>query len=333
MLKSNKYSFTFIDLFAGIGGFHLAMHKNGGKCVFASEIDKNARITYRLNFESISPTIFEDGFFNEDITDSNLDYKNIPDFDILCAGFPCQAFSIAGRREGFLDARGTLFFNIEKIIEAKQPKVIFLENVKNLKTHDNKRTFQIMKDILDKKLNYEVHTEVLNAMDYGNIPQNRERIYMVGFHREKVKNYSSFEFPKKVKLSKKIRNLIIQKKQPDYYYYKEAHQYFDELRKTMVSPKTLYQWRRVYVRENKNNVCPTLTANMGTGGHNVPLLIDNYGIRKLTPEECLKFQGFPYTFAFPKGMANSHKYKQAGNSVVVPVVYRITQQILNVLFN
>lgn len=333
MSKTIKKRFTFIDLFAGIGGFHLAMHKNGGRCVFASEIDKNARKTYQLNFLKISPEIFKNGFFNEDITDPGLNYNDIPDFELLCAGFPCQAFSIAGRREGFLDARGTLFFNIEKIIEAKQPKAIFLENVKNLRSHDNYRTFQIMKEILEKKLNYKVYDEVLNAMDYGNIPQNRERIYIVGFHRDKVDNYNYFEFPGEINLSKNIREIINSQKQHEIYYYNKGHQYYEELKKTMKSKKTLYQWRRVYVRENKNNVCPTLTANMGTGGHNVPLVLDDYGIRKLTPEECLKFQGFPDNFRFPKEMANSHKYKQAGNSIVVPVVDRITKQILKILFN
>jgi DNA (cytosine-5)-methyltransferase 1 len=326
-----KHNFTFIDLFAGIGGFHIAMHNNGGKCVFVSEIDKYARETYKLNFQKTSPIIFRNGLFNSDITDSKLIYQDIPDFDILCAGFPCQAFSIAGRQEGFRDTRGTLFFNIQKIIETKWPKVIFLENVKNLQSHDNRRTFMVMKDILENKLKYKINVAVLNSMEYGNIPQNRERIYIVGFHPEKVKNHILFEFPQKIELTKDVRSVILPEKQDDIFYYKEDHKYYPVLSKSLKSRDTLYQWRRVYVRENKSNVCPTLTANMGTGGHNVPLLIDDHGIRKLTPEECLRFQGFPDNFAFPKTMANSHRYKQAGNSIVVPVVDKITQQILKVL--
>lgn len=331
MSKAKKEKFTFIDLFAGIGGFHLALHSLGGECVFASEIDKYARQTYKYNFETISPALFKEGLFNEDITDIELNFDQIPNFDILCAGFPCQAFSIAGRREGFNDTRGTLFFDIQKILEIKRPKAFFLENVKNLQSHDNKRTFKIMLDVLHKKLKYEVFPKVLNAMTHADIPQNRERIFIVGFDPKQVKNCFDFKFPNEIIPTKKIEDLLYKERQEDIYYYKSSHQYYAELYNSMKNSSTLYQWRRVYVRENKSNVCPTLTANMGTGGHNVPLLKDKFGIRKLTPRECLRFQGFPESFNFPDGMANTQCYKQAGNSVVVPLIKSVSKQIINII--
>lgn len=321
--------FNFIDLFAGIGGFHIAMHKNGGKCVFASEWDKNARITYQHNFEKISPELFSSGNFASDIT--KVDPKNIPDFDVLCAGFPCQAFSVAGLRQGFADTRGTLFFNIEKILEVKRPKAFILENVKNLQTHDSGKTFETMIEVLEQKLKYKVFYKVLNSMEYSNVPQNRERIFIVGFDPKQVKNFSSFEFPSKVKLTKTIKDVLEHTEQDSIYYYKESHRYYKSLSEKLNSSDTVYQWRRVYIRENKSNVCPTLTANMGGGGHNVPLIIDDFGIRKLTPLECLGFQGYPKSFKFPKGMANSHCYKQAGNSVVVPLVMKVAKLVSDCL--
>lgn len=325
---AKKKDFKFIDLFAGIGGFHLAMHNSGGECVFASEWDKYARITYEENFKTISPELFKNGNYNWDIND--VDPYKIPEFDILCAGFPCQPFSIAGKREGFNDTRGTLFFNIEKIIEKKRPKVVLLENVKNLVSHDKGNTLKVIIEILENKLKYKVRYAVLNSATHSNVPHNRERIFIVGFDPQKVRNYSDFEFPNPIPLEKSIHDILEKIKMPEQYYYKEDHQYYSELKKTMLSIDTIYQWRRVYVRENKSNVCPTLTANMGTGGHNVPLIKDKFGFRKLSPKECFYFQGFPREFILPQ-IANSHLYKQAGNSVVVPLVERVAKEILNVL--
>jgi DNA (cytosine-5)-methyltransferase 1 len=321
--------FKFIDLFAGIGGFHLAMHNVGGKCVFASEWDKYARVTYEQNFKKISPELFKNGKYNWDINDVNP--NEIDDFEVLCAGFPCQPFSIAGKREGFNDTRGTLFFNIEKIISIKKPKVVFLENVKNLVSHDKGKTFNTIIEILEKKLGYKVYWRVLNSATSSNVPQNRERIFIIAFDPIQVRNHGDFRFPDLIPLKKTIRDVIENGKQDDNLYYKENHQYFPELKKTIISKDTIYQWRRVYVRENKSNVCPTLTANMGTGGHNVPLILDDYGIRKLTPRECLAFQGFPKDFKLPENMANSHCYKQAGNSVVVPLIQKVTTEIFKII--
>ncbi len=320
--KPKKPAFTFIDLFAGIGGFRLAMQNSGGACVFTSEWDKKAKKTYEANFGEVP--------FG-DIT-QNLIKGYIPNkFDILCAGFPCQAFSIAGYRKGFTDTRGTLFFDLEQIIEKHKPKVVFLENVKNLVSHDKGRTFQIILDILEKKLKYKVSYKILNTMKHANIPQNRERIFIVAFDPKQVKNFADFKFPSEIPLTKNIHDFLEKDKQPDNFYYNTDHRYYPELSKAMVSKDTVYQWRRVYARENKSNVCPTLTANMGTGGHNVPLILDDYGIRKLTPKECFAFQGYPMDKYILPQIANSKLYMQAGNSVTTTLVEKITRNIIKTL--
>ncbi|MDO4879855.1 MAG: DNA cytosine methyltransferase [Capnocytophaga sp.] len=311
----------FIDLFAGIGGFRLAMQNVGAECVFSSEWDKFAQQTYQENY---GETPFGDITLQET-------KKKIPKkFDILCAGFPCQAFSIAGYQKGFKDTRGTLFFEIEEIAHKHRPKVIFLENVKNLVSHDKGRTFKVITNVLEQKLGYKIFYEVLNTMEYANIPQNRERIFIVAFDPKQVPNYNDFQFPKKIKLTKTIHNFLEKGKQEDYFYYQPTHKYTPELKKTITRKDTIYQWRRVYVRENKSNVCPTLTANMGTGGHNVPIIKDDFGIRKLTPRECFNFQGYPKDFILPN-IAKSKLYIQAGNSVTMPLIQRISKQILKIL--
>ena len=317
-----NYTFKFIDLFAGIGGFRLALQNIGGKCIYTSEWNNDAKKTYKENFGEIP--------FGDITKERNKNY--IPDnFDILCAGFPCQAFSIAGYQKGFADIRGTLFFDIEQIVEKHKPKVVFLENVKNLISHNNGNTFKTIVDILETKLKYKVFYKVLNSATHANIPQNRERIFIVAFDPKQVKNYSKFEFPKPIKLTKTIHDCLENGKQSDNYYYSRIHPYYPELEKTIISKDTVYQWRRVYARENKSNLCPTLTANMGAGGHNVPLIKDNFGIRKLTPKECFAFQGYPIEkYIIPK-LANSKLYMQAGNSVTTTLIERIANQIIEVL--
>jgi DNA (cytosine-5)-methyltransferase 1 len=317
-----NYTFKFIDLFAGIGGFRIALQNTGGKCIYTSEWNKDAKITYKENFGETP--------FGDITRDQTKNY--IPkDFDILCAGFPCQAFSIAGHRKGFADTRGTLFFDLEQIIESHRPKVVFLENVKNLISHDNGNTFKIIKETLEEKLKYKVYFKILNSMTHANIPQNRERIFIVAFDPKQVKNHSKFNFPNEIKLTKSIHDIIDSEKQEDCFYYPKTHKYYPELEKAMVSKDTVYQWRRVYVRENKSNVCPTLTANMGSGGHNVPLIKDDFGIRKLTPKECFAFQGYPMDkYILPK-IANSKLYMQAGNSVTTTLIERIGKKIIEVL--
>jgi len=317
-----NYTFKFIDLFAGIGGFRIAMQNVGGKCIFTSEWNENAKKTYRANF---GETPFGD--ITKDYT-KNYIPENL---DILCAGFPCQAFSIAGYQKGFHDTRGTLFFDLEKIIEAKRPKVVFLENVKNLVSHDKGNTFKIILEILEQKLGYKAYTKILNSATHANVPQNRERIFIVAFDTNQINNHSDFKFPEPIPLTKTIHDILEKGKQADSLYYKKDHKYYSELKKTMTSKDTIYQWRRVYVRENKSNVCPTLTANMGAGGHNVPLVLDDYGIRKLTPKECFAFQGYPMDKYILPNIANSSLYMQAGNSVTTTLIERIGNEILKVL--
>lgn len=313
--------FTFIDLFAGIGGFRIALQSLGGKCVFSSEWDANAQKTYFYNFGEIP---------YGDITKESI--KNcIPDgFDVLCAGFPCQAFSIAGYRKGFEDTRGTLFFDVAEIIKRKRPKAVFLENVKNLYTHDNGKTFAVIKATLEE-LGYVVYHKVMNSMEYANVPQNRERIFIVCFDPKQVKNHHQFLFPNKTELTHTIHDCIDPEINDKALFYGAKFIHYEELKRDMVSMDTIYQWRRQYVRENKSNVCPTLTANMGTGGHNVPLILTKYGIRKLSPKECINFQGYPKEYQFPTSIANSAKYKQAGNSVVVPLITKVCQNIISII--
>ncbi len=311
--KKNK-SFRTVDLFAGVGGIRLGFESAGFKTVFSNDFEPHCKHTYDLNFKDSKLII-------EDIRKIGID--DLPEFDFLLGGFPCQAFSIAGYRQGFDDekGRGNLFFDVARIIEAKQPTGFLLENVKNLKTHDNGRTFQIIEETL-VSLGYHVKAKVLNTMDYGNVPQNRERIYIVGF---KNKTHSdNFEFPNPVKLDKKISDLLEDKVEGKYYYNDKP--LYERLKEHTFEEGKVYQWRRQYVRENKSGVCPTLTANMGTGGHNVPIIKDKKGIRKLTPLECFRIQGFPESYILPT-IADSALYKQAGNSVSVPVVEAVARQI------
>jgi len=310
------------SFFAGVGGIDSAFEDKDFKVIYANEIDEYAVNTFEANH-----------YIKVDCRDiNNVKSSELPDFDVMLAGFPCQAFSLAGYRQGFDDekGRGTLFFELERIFKAKKPKVIFLENVKNLVGHDDGNTFRVILEKLEHA-GYFVKHQVLNAVNYGNIPQNRERIYIVAF-RDK-KKFHNFEFPKPIELTTKLSDIIdFENKQNDKYYYTENNcGFYSILKEQMINLNSIYQWRRVYVRENKSNVCPTLTANMGTGGHNVPLIIAKHGIRKLTPLECFKLQGFPDYFIIPNGMSDTRLYKQAGNSVVVPVIERIAEEIKKVL--
>lgn len=326
-LKASKYQ--CISLFAGVGGIDYGFEHAGFKTVYANEFDPKAVHTYELNHD-IKVDCRDIHEVVKDLEEGKDPFNN-QDFNILLAGFPCQAFSIAGYREGFEDkkGRGGLFFEIVKIIHYKKPEIVFLENVKNLRGHDNGKTFSIIIEALEAE-GYHVKHEVLNSMDYGNVPQNRERIYIVAF-RDKAK-CDKFQMPTPIKLEKGLDQIIdYHTKLDDKFYYTDKFLHYDELLESINRKDTLYQWRRRYVRENKSNVCPTLTANMGTGGHNVPLVLTDHGIRKLTPKECFGFQGFPQKFTLPDDLSNSYLYKQAGNSVSVSVIERIAKQILKVL--
>ncbi|MCC6711097.1 MAG: DNA cytosine methyltransferase [Candidatus Pacebacteria bacterium] len=309
-----KTKLKTIDLFAGMGGIRIGFEDEGFETVYANDYEPSCKKTYDLNFPNTELHV-------EDIRNVSID--DIPDFDLMLAGFPCQPFSVAGYRQGFEDkkGRGNLFFHMAKIIEEKQPMGFLLENVKNLEGHDKGKTFKIIKETLEE-LGYHIKARVLNTMEYGNLPQNRERIYIVGFKNKKI--VDDFEWPKKIELNKKIHELF-DKEVPEKYQYNNKSLY-PKLKDDVNSENTLYQWRRHYVRENKKGVCPTLTANMGTGGHNVPLIKQGQIIRKLTPRECARFQGYPDSYILPE-LADSKLYKQVGNSVSITVIRRIAKNI------
>lgn len=313
------------SFFAGVGGIDQGFEAAGPfKVVYANEYDPYPVQTYELNSK-----IKVDGRDIHEVLPSE-----IPDFDVLMAGFPCQAFSVAGHRQGFEDekGRGTLFFELIRIIKDKKPPIIFLENVKNLVGHDGGNTFRVIINALQDE-GYFVKHAVLNAMEYGNVPQNRERIYIVGFlDREAYKN---FEFPMPVELNRRLSDIIDfeSKLDPKYYYTKGKYKgdIFEQLEDAMDDSNAVYQWRRKYVRKNKSGVVPTLTANQGEGGHNVCLIKTKNGIRKMTPHECFNAQGFDVDFKLPTVMSDARLYKQAGNSVCVSVIERIATEIANAL--
>ena len=325
MIKNNDTvstkNYTIASFFGGVGGIDLGFEQTKKfSTVYINEFDKNAQETISINLPYV-----------------NLDKRDIhevksievPKTDVIVGGFPCQAFSIAGYRKGFEDDRGDLFFELLRIINHNRPRVIFIENVKNLVTHDHGNTFKIIREALTLN-GYFIKWSVINGKDYGNIPQNRERIYIAGFIDKNA--FNKFQFPDKIELTLGLNSVIdFKSKVEDKYYYREGiHTFYDKLKEAIISKDSVYQWRRQYVRENKSGVVPTLTANMGTGGHNVPLILSDHGIRKLTPRETFNVQGFPKDFKLPK-ISNAQLYKQAGNSVVVPVIKRIANNIAEAL--
>ena len=308
------------SFFAGVGGIDKGFEQTKlFETVYANEIDEYPVKTFELNFP-----------IKVDCRDiHNVKTNDIPDFDVMLAGFPCQAFSVAGLRKGFDDekGRGTLFFELIRIIKDKKPCIVFLENVKNLVGHDNGNTFSVILNELENQ-GYFVKHSVLNAMEYGNIPQNRERIYIVAFKNKEM--YKNFDFPKPIKLTKKLTDIIdFETKMEEKYYYREGKykgDIYEQLVSNMDDENAIYQWRRKYVRKNKSGVVPTLTANQGEGGHNVCIIKTKNGIRKMTPHECFNTQGFPKDFKLPE-ISDGRLYKQAGNSVCVSVIRRIAEKI------
>lgn len=312
--------FRTIDLFAGVGGIRKAFESvKGFKTVFANDFDKTCKDTYDLNFNAPKLIV-------EDIWKVEID--KLPEFDILLGGFPCQPFSIAGYQKGFNDdkGRGNLFFRIKEIIEKRRPKAFLLENVKNLKSHDKGKTFETIKRILEEDLGYKIKTQVLNSMTHGNLPQNRERIFIIGFLDHSKTD--AFNFPNEIPLTKSFKEFVTNEADNKYYYNDKP--LYKRIKNDINSEETVYQWRRKYVRANKKNVCPTLTANMGSGGHNVPIIKNHKGIRKLTPKECFLLQGFD-DIKLPINLSDSDLYHQAGNSVTIPVIARIAKEMKRVL--
>lgn len=322
--------FTFIDLFAGIGGFRLALQNLGGKCVFTSEWDKNAKRTYKANF---GETPFGD------ITKEETK-KYIPnDFEMLCAGFPCQAFSIAGKRGGFEDTRGTLFFDVAEIIKRKQPKVIFLENVKGLRNHNAGKTLATILNVLRNDLGYFIpEPQIINAKDFG-VPQNRERIYIVGFRKDL--GIESFEYPKPI--DKKVTFAEIKEKQVPPTKYFLSTQYLQ----TLVNHKARHESKgngfgyAIIPDDGISNAI--VVGGMGrernlvldhritdfTPTTHIKGTVNREGIRKMTPREWARLQGFPDNYLIP--VADASAYKQFGNSVAVPAIQATAIEILKLI--
>ncbi len=310
-----KNQFTMIDLFAGTGAFSRAFENKGIKCCFANDFCKNSQKIFDINHD-----------INLTYGDLN-DIKNedIPKHEILCGGFPCQPFSIAGKQHGFEDERSNVFWKIINIIKHHNPEVVILENVKNLKSHDKGNTFKVIYEKISE-LGYHIKYQILNTSKITDVPQNRERIYIVCF-KDKGK-YDKFNFDFTEGKKKTIVDML-EKEIPENYYYTNRFKVYDSIKEGVtkdISENILYQYRRYYVRENKNNVCPTLTANMGGGGHNVPLLKDKKGIRRLTPRECFNLQGFPEDYKLPD-VCDGALYRLAGNAVSLPVVELIAEKV------
>lgn len=304
--------FTFIDLFAGIGGMRLAFKKQGGTCVFSSEWDKFAQQTYAENFQEVPAG---------DIR--LIDEKEIPAHDVLSAGFPCQPFSHAGLKMGFDDARGTLFFDIARIIRHHQPKLVLLENVKGFLSHDKGNTFQVVTSILDE-LGYEVHTKVLNAKDFG-LPQNRERAYIVAINR-KLTTSLPFDFPKS-RASKKLVGDILEPRVPKKYTISDrlwaGHQ------RRLVEHRARGNGFGYSIFNSKSEYTSTISARYYKDGSEILISQRNKNPRKITPREAARLQGFPESFRIP--VSDAQAYRQFGNSVAVPVVSAIAKQMMRLI--
>ena len=319
--------FTFIDLFAGIGGFRIAMQSLGGKCLFSSEWDEKAKQTYAANFGEMP--------FG-DITQEETKSHIPPTFDVLCAGFPCQAFSIAGKRGGFEDTRGTLFFDVAEIIRRHQPKAFFLENVKGLTNHDKGRTLKVILKTLREDLGYFVpEPQILNAKDFG-VPQNRERIFIVGFHADT--GITEFDYPKPTGIGTSFIDIREKEPVPTKYYLSNV--YVDTLREHKKRHESKGNGFGYEIIADNGIANAIVVGGMGrernliiddritdfTPTTNIKGEVNREGIRKMTPREWARLQGFPENFAIP--VADASAYKQFGNSVAIPAVRATAEKIL-----
>lgn len=316
----------FIDLFAGIGGFRISLELFHEECVFSSEWDKYAQDTYLYNFGEIP---------QGDIT--KINEKSIPNHDILCGGFPCQAFSVSGKQAGFNDARGTLFFDIARIAKEKKPKIIFLENVKNLLKHDNGKTIKTVKEILASIGYGDSYVEILDSSHYG-VPQHRERVFIICFRDDL--NVKDFTFPKPCLTEISLNDILESDELTNQYIINRKDIVFNN--DSNLSKKDLFgesklkpvrvgtiskggQGERIY---SSHGHAITLSAYGGGVAGKTGAYLINAKVRQLSPRECLRVQGFPETFNFPKNITKSQIYKMCGNSVSVPVIKAIYKQIL-----
>lgn len=331
-LPDKKPKFKFIDLFAGIGGFRLALQNLGGKCIYSSEWDKYSKQTYKANFGETP--------FGDITKEKTKSY--IPDnFDILCAGFPCQAFSIAGRRGGFEDTRGTLFFDVAEIIKKKQPKAIFLENVKGLRNHDKGKTLATILNVLREDLNYYVpEPQILNAKEFG-VPQNRERIFIVGFRKEL--GIDDFQYPE-VQNTKVVLEDILEEEEVSVKYYLSTT-YLQTLKNHRARHEKKGNGFGYEIISNTGTANAVVCGGMGRERNLVyddrltnfvPVThikgkVNREGIRKMTPREWARLQGFPDTFKIV--VSDAQAYKQFGNSVAVPAIQATAEKIIEKLEN
>ncbi len=323
--------YTFGSLFAGIGGICIGFGQAGFSIEWANELDKYACQTYRHNISNI----------NRDLRLTEGDVREFHphcNVDVLGGGFPCQPYSVAGHMKGLNDERGLpMFEEIIRIAKKSEPRAIFLENVGNLKTFDHGKTFSILVDHLKEAEYPHIYSAVLNSKDYSGIGQFRNRIYIVCFKDSRdaeAFNKLYGEGLSKMEISSSFYQIISSSDVPLKYYYDsddknkcKSIRYREHFVPNVTEKGVFYQYRRNKMRANKNGLCPALTASMGAGGHNVPIIIDDCGIRKLMPFECLKAQGFPDWYNFPDDMADCHKYKQVGNSVTIPVIERFANLI------
>lgn len=307
---------TFIDLFAGLGGFRIALESLGAECVYSNEWDKHAQDVYYNNFGD-----FPEG----DIT--QVDEKTVPDHDILCAGFPCQAFSISGKQRGLEDSRGTLFFDVARIVKEKTPKIVFMENVKNFATHDGGKTLEVVRSTMEE-LGYTFNYKVLNAVHYG-VPQKRERIYMVCFRNDL--KITHFDYPEPFELVKHVEDFLLKdERKVEHLYVLRPDTYYNEVEDARYSEKPIRlgivnkggQGERIY---STKGIAITLSAYGGgvfskTGGYLV-----NGKPRKLHPKECARIMGYPDTYKISD--SPNQAYKQFGNSVVIDVLQLIAVEI------
>ena len=309
---------SFIDLCAGTGAFSIALESTGKyKCVYANDMMDSSQKIYSINHPNSK-------FVLGDIM--NVDAKDIPSHQLLCSGFPCQPFSIAGDKKGFNDVRSNVFWKIVEILDFHKPETIILENVKNLTTHDKGQTFKIIKTSLES-LGYFLKYKILDTRKITSLPQHRERIYIVGFRNKNAHDEFDFNFENEVAPSP-LKTFLVDGA-CEKYYYTDRLKVYEQIEKGVskhIDENIIYQYRRYYIRENKSGCCPTLTANMGGGGHNVPIIKDDKGIRKLTPRECFNLQGFPSTYKFPE-ISDSALYKLAGNAVSVPVIKLVASKL------
>lgn len=307
------------SLFSGIGGIDLAFQQAGFDIVWSNEKDAAACKTYRYNFPSTN-------LVEGDIR--NIDANTIPSFDVLVAGFPCQSFSTAGFQKGFKDPRGNLFFEIIRIVKSHQPKIIFLENVENIIEHDDQRTFlRIFNELAE--CGYDVKYKTLQPYEYAGVPQRRKRIFIVAF--KSLELCDRFSFPEECADKKSIYDIIdFTERQHRVYYYDDTYNNYANLVSAVKSDK-IYSIRNDGSVYCSGKMCPTLIAGMGKFPERIPVVRDDYGIRKITVRECLRFQGFPDTYSISRDVSIEDAYKQIGNAVCVPVVQMIALEIMKIL--